>query len=90
MNCARCEELFSPYYDGELEGAQASEFMEHLRSCARCKEEFARFTESLAALRSIAGELKAPQVARSVRQTLSAGRKDRAARWHPLSTRKRK
>ncbi len=84
MNCARCEELFSPYYDGELHGAQATEFTEHLRSCARCKEEFARFTESLAALRSIAGEFEAPHVARSVRRTLSAGRENRAARWHQI------
>jgi len=84
MECARCEELFSLSYDGELRGAQASEFMEHLRSCTRCEEEFARFTESLAALRSIAGELEAPHIARSVRRTLSAGRKSRAARWHQI------
>lgn len=82
MKCDKCRDLFSPYYDGELGESQAAEFIEHLRSCAECKQEFARFTESLKALRSIAPDLEIPGIAESVRKAVSSSRDDQAARRH--------
>ncbi len=84
MECNKYKEWFSPYYDGELEDAQAAQFIEHLRACASCKQEFARYTESLSALKSMAGDLDVPRIAQSVRETITENKESRAARWHQI------
>jgi shikimate kinase len=84
MECSECRTLFSPYYDGELKDPQAAQLIEHMRSCGECKQEFAKYTESLAALKSLAGELNVPGVALSVRDAVLSSRANRAARWHQL------
>ena len=84
MECKDYREWFSPYYDGELDGEKAEQFIEHLRTCAGCKQEFARYTESLSALKSIAGDLEAPRIARSVREAVTQEKTSRAARWRNI------
>jgi anti-sigma factor RsiW len=41
MNCGDVKELFSPYLDGELSGAEMHMLSRHLEGCARCKWEYA-------------------------------------------------
>lgn len=84
MDCTKCRELFSPYYDGELKGVQETQFIEHLRSCPGCKREFAAFSQSLGALKSLAGEMEIPGIAEAVRERVSSGAEGQAARWHAL------
>jgi len=86
MNCKECKELFSAYYDGELRGGGEAPFIEHLRSCAGCRQDFARYSESLKDLRSLAGEFDAKRVAASVREAISHEKSVRVARWRQIVT----
>lgn len=84
MECSECRTLFSPYYDGELEDPQVARLIEHMRTCGECREEFAKYAESLAALKSLAGELDVPGVALSVRDAVTRSRANQAARWRQI------
>jgi len=41
MDCARMQQLFSPYIDGRVSGAEMHAVTRHIEKCARCEWEYA-------------------------------------------------
>lgn len=58
-NCARTRELFSPYLDGRVSGAEMHAVTHHLEQCAACEREFAAMQRTQQLLASL-GPKKAP------------------------------
>jgi hypothetical protein len=47
MDCSHVQEVFSKYYEGELEEDKVELFSEHLRKCQRCAREFELFSSTM-------------------------------------------
>jgi len=47
MKCAQYKELFSPYLDGHVSGAEMFALTEHLKGCASCAREYAEVQRTL-------------------------------------------
>ncbi len=56
---ASFEDDFSDYYEGSLAAARRAELEGHLASCARCREEYDRFRETVAQV-ALLGRAEAP------------------------------
>ena len=39
MTCQEAEKLVTPYIQGDLDGSQLEEFLEHIETCENCQEE---------------------------------------------------
>ncbi len=50
MNCQKCQDQFSDYFDGGLDEAQAKAVKDHLAMCVECEQEFRLLRKSLGAL----------------------------------------
>jgi predicted anti-sigma-YlaC factor YlaD len=60
MNCKETRDLFSDFYDRELNREICDAVKEHLAECQECKEEYGNFKKSLKFLKKLK-ELQAPQ-----------------------------
>jgi anti-sigma factor RsiW len=74
MNCNQLSELSPLYLAGELDGARAAQFAEHLRSCSPCSAEMREFKDLDARLCEavLAEKIDPSAIDRSVRQTIQA------------------
>ncbi len=59
MQCPRAKQLFSPYLDGAVTGAQMLALQDHLSECAACSEEYQALRRTQQLLMSV-GRPKAP------------------------------
>jgi hypothetical protein len=59
MDCARMQQLFSPYIDGRVSGAEMHAVTRHIEKCARCEWEYAAMQRTQQLLSGL-GPKKAP------------------------------
>jgi hypothetical protein len=59
MDCARMQQLFSPYIDGRASGAEMHAVTRHIEKCARCEWEYAAMQRTQQLLSGL-GPKKAP------------------------------
>src|SRR5579862_4623381 len=59
MQCPRAKQLFSPYLDGAVTGAQMLALQDHLSECAACSEEYQALRRTQQLLVNV-GRPKAP------------------------------
>jgi len=59
MDCARMQQLFSPYIDGRVTGAEMHAVTRHIEKCARCEWEYAAMQRAQQLLSGL-GPKKAP------------------------------
>jgi anti-sigma-K factor RskA len=91
VNSALCGENAAPYVLGVLSEQEHGAFVEHLASCAVCREEVAALQVVVGALPAVAPQLSAPpelkqRVMASVREDIAQSSEDRSpARAHERS-----
>ena len=59
MKCAEIKQLFSPYLDGRVSGAEMRALTRHVAQCAGCEQEYAAMQRTQELLASL-GPKKAP------------------------------
>ncbi|MDD3840614.1 MAG: DUF4349 domain-containing protein [Clostridia bacterium] len=53
MTCNEFKDFISEYIDGQLENSKCNEFVEHMHSCKRCREEYNKICEIVEKCRDI-------------------------------------
>jgi len=71
MNCGEAKELFSPYLDGQVSGAQMRAVGRHIEECSRCAHEYRGLQRTQQLLSQLGPRKAAPDLALKLRVAIS-------------------